>query len=394
MNNKLKVLNIAKFLPIDGLLPENDITLKIYNDLQKRYQVKSEFVMPCPHIPKWTTNLKKSLKINYGILNNTDYYDKNYNLKINFFKSVFPISFLYKYPTISYYDLIFQFNFYGRNLIKIFKRYSPNLIHAHTVTDAFYAYKLFKKFHIPYVVTLRGSYIPLYDNNLIKKILKNAKCLITPSYNLYSKLSNNYNIKLMPHGLNNVWYLKGNKKTDNSIQRLVTVSRLLKMKNIQIVIETIAKMKKDGFSVRYDIVGDGPYKIELEKLVKQLDLKNEIKFYGFQSEEEIIKIYKNNDIFIMLSYPETFGRVYFEAAAQGLLVFGVKETGADGYFKSDEAIFIEPNIKNTFKTLKNLKKYGFKNKIIKSRLKVNSFKNEIIIKQYYSLICNSFTNNY
>jgi len=48
--------------------------------------------------------------------------------------------------------------------------------------------------------------------------------------------------------------------------------------------------------------------------------------------EELINIYRNNDIFIMPSIHETFGLVYAEAMSQGLPIIYTKGQGFDGQF--------------------------------------------------------------
>jgi len=384
----MKVLNIVRFLPIEGFPAENDITFKIYSDLKKKYCIESLFIMPLPHIPKWATYIKKSLKNRYKTINNVTYQDKKYKFNVKFFESTFPAPFIYLSKKYSFFNLIFQYNFYKKRLYKIYTGYLPDIIHAHTITDAYYAYKIFQKYNVPYIVTLRGSYSKLYQLPVISNILNYAKYVVTPSYSLFKKLKVKHSIELLPHGLDESWYSTEKKEVDTSIIRLITVSRLLEMKNIQIVIKCIAKLKNEGYQINYSIVGDGPYKEELEILVNQHKLNNNVKFYGKQSQDEIKNIYKENDIFIMISTPETFGRVYFEAAAQGLLIVGVQGTGPDGYFTNEEAYFIQPTVEATTNLLRQLNSNSFKSMTDKTKEKMKSFKNSYIIDRYYEILNN------
>jgi hypothetical protein len=88
----------------------------------------------------------------------------------------------------------------------------------------------------------------------------------------------------------------------------------------------------------------------------------------------------------LLSYPETFGRVYFEAAAQGLVLIGRKGTGIDGYFDSKEAFIIKPTIAETMKVLLEVNNNVFNEMTFKSRNKILDFRNDKIIKRYYNII--------
>lgn len=377
----IKVLNICRYLPIDGFPAENDITLKIYADLKQEYDVNSKFIMPLSHIPKWATYMKGSLNKRYKIINQQEYIDAKHQLPIHFFQGNFPIPFRLNKKN-NFMNMKLQFLFYKRNLFSQVKNFNPNVVHAHTIDDAFYAYKIFKKCQIPYIITLRGSFSDKYKIPLVKTILKNAKQILTPSFQLEYNLKSSYEIDLLPHGLDSDWYKVDSKMMDTTKLRLITVARLLEMKNIHIVLKTLAILKKENILFNYEIVGDGAYKKDLEILVKKLDLQKEVNFRGKLIPTQIRKLYDEQDIFIMLSESETFGRAYFEAAAQGILIIGTKGTGIDGYFTDAEAFIIEPIVEETLKVLKSFNKDLFQTMTKNSKAKVLKMKNEFIIKSY------------
>jgi len=107
---------------------------------------------------------------------------------------------------------------------------------------------------------------------------------------------------------------------------------LLKLKNIDMVIKALKSVKEMGFDFEYTIIGDGPEKSYLEKLVSDLQMEKEIKFTGWLSQKEVIRYLQIANIFIMPSIPETLGRVYLEASAAGCLCIGHKGSGVDGFF--------------------------------------------------------------
>ena len=88
----IKVLNICSFLPIDapGFFPENDINLKTYSELNRRYNIQSEFVMPVAEVPSFLAILKSSLKIRYDTINKGKIWNNKYNLNIHFLKCKLP----------------------------------------------------------------------------------------------------------------------------------------------------------------------------------------------------------------------------------------------------------------------------------------------------------------
>ena len=381
----MKVLNISRYLPVDGFPPVNDITLKIYADLARTYPTESRFILPLSHIPKWATYLKKSLKRRYDIIQNKAYVDKTYNIPIHFYQAYFGLQ-----PKLFGYRLFKNikqhFSFYKNDLYNQVETFKPDIVHAHTVEDAFYAYKIFLKFDTPYIVTLRGFYHELYKSKQINKVLNNAKKIVTPSAKLKLDLDNLYAIELLPHGIDQEWFKKGEKKFKSSPLQIITVASLIEMKNIQLIIKSISQMVSEGYRINYSIVGKGPYEKQLKKLVAENNIEGSITFHGFLTSEKIRELYNKKDIFIMLSYPETFGRVYFEAAAQGLLIIGRKGTGIDGYLGKEAAFTVANNKDEVVNTLKKIDDKLFYEMTCNSQKKMQEFKNEYIVNRYYELL--------
>ncbi len=103
---------------------------------------------------------------------------------------------------------------------------------------------------------------------------------------------------------------------------LLTVSRLIKRKGHEFVLEALSKIKGEYPDLVYLIIGSGEERRALEEKVKKLGLDERVKFTGKVSAEEIAAVYALCDIFIMLSHETTehhdiegFGIVYLEAGA-------------------------------------------------------------------------------
>lgn len=97
---------------------------------------------------------------------------------------------------------------------------------------------------------------------------------------------------------------------------LITVGRLAKEKNISEILRSLKKM--DRQDVTYLLVGDGPYREELEKEVRNLGMESQVVFSGMVSPEQVGDYYKLGDIFVSASNSETQGLTYVEALANGL----------------------------------------------------------------------------
>jgi len=106
---------------------------------------------------------------------------------------------------------------------------------------------------------------------------------------------------------------------------IIYAGRLMDFKHIDILIEAIALIKIKYKTIRCIIIGDGPEKKNLEKLVKKLGLEKSIKFLGFLSHHNDVYAYlKSSKIFVLPSTREGFGIAILEANACGLKAVTIK----------------------------------------------------------------------
>ena len=112
--------------------------------------------------------------------------------------------------------------------------------------------------------------------------------------------------------------------------RLLTVGRLVERKGHLKVIQALTKLP----DVTYHIVGDGPLRADLQKLVTSLDLDARVKFTTHATDDQLPDIYRAADIFVMPTYKseldrEGFGIVYLEAQLFGVPVIATRYPGVD-----------------------------------------------------------------
>lgn len=96
---------------------------------------------------------------------------------------------------------------------------------------------------------------------------------------------------------------------------LLSVSRISYEKNIQTILKGMPKVVAAYPDAKLLIVGDGPYKEELEELTDLLHLDQHVIFAGEIPNEDISPIYQAADIFVSASDSETQGLTYTEAMA-------------------------------------------------------------------------------
>ncbi len=95
--------------------------------------------------------------------------------------------------------------------------------------------------------------------------------------------------------------------------KLVSVSRLTKEKRMHLIIDAVAITP----GVELTIVGDGPLRKSLELRVQSLELKERVRFVGWQDPAEY---YAGADVLVHASQYEGYGAVLVEAALSELAI--------------------------------------------------------------------------
>lgn len=129
---------------------------------------------------------------------------------------------------------------------------------------------------------------------------------------------------------------------------VVYVGRVAKEKSIDFLVNVFEEVLKKSKNVHFVIVGDGPERKNLEKLIQRLKISDRIFLMGFVEHRDLGKIYQSGDVFVFSSKTETQGMVVLEAMASGLPVLTVKDkvfaefiqNGVDGFMvEKKESVF-------------------------------------------------------
>jgi len=92
-------------------------------------------------------------------------------------------------------------------------------------------------------------------------------------------------------------------KTETDID-LLYVGRLIEIKGVQNLIKSIAlaNKKQENLIKSTHIVGTGPYREELEKLTKSLNLDSIVHFDGYVEDSDLLNFYKRSKVCVFPSY--------------------------------------------------------------------------------------------
>ena len=227
------------------------------------------------------------------------------------------------------------------------------LIHAYTLfTDGNCARNLTKKYKIPYVVAVRNTDVNSFFRlmpHLRKrgvKIMEDAEAVFFLSDSYRKQVFNKYipaehrkkiekKTYIIPNGIDNFWFENTpnfSKVLNKNYIKLIYAGRIDKNKNITTTQKATEILRKEGYKISFTVVG----KVKDKKEFHRIQNDAFTRYIPAVPKEDLIRIYRDSDIFIMPSYAESFGLVYAEAMSQGLPVIYSKEQGFDNQF--DEGV--------------------------------------------------------
>lgn len=114
--------------------------------------------------------------------------------------------------------------------------------------------------------------------------------------------------------------------------KILYAGKLIKRKNVNWIIDVISKIGSSRFSL--EIIGNGPEKDFLQKLVIDNNLEGAVSFSDEVSREKVLEKMCGADIFCMPSINETFGLVYIEAMSCGCVTIATRGEGIDGIIQN------------------------------------------------------------
>jgi len=120
---------------------------------------------------------------------------------------------------------------------------------------------------------------------------------------------------VMPNGIDMSLFRGERESSPNENVVITFIGRIVYAKGAQ---DLISALNDIDSKYKLLIIGDGPYKEELEKLAQEnMSEDKQIEFLGYKTGEEIPEILKKTDIFVNPSYSEGLPTSVMEACAAG-----------------------------------------------------------------------------
>ncbi len=128
--------------------------------------------------------------------------------------------------------------------------------------------------------------------------------------------------------------------------KILFVSRMDPYKGAHLVLDAFIKLKDKYKDWELDFVGkesDKTYNEKLLNLVKENKLEKRVKFHGLVEEKDLLKFYKEANIFAVPSSEEAFGVVFVEALASYTPCIGFDVGGVPEIVSKDIGFLLKVN---------------------------------------------------
>lgn len=293
--------------------------------------------------------------------------------------------------------------------VKELVRWKPDVIHSQCEFSSFlFARHIAKKTGAPIVHTYHTIYedyqymfikrkigkkiVKLYS----RKLLNRTQAVIAPTEkvkNLLERYGVNREIYTIPTGIdtkNFNWEMSDTEKNrrkgelgiplDKKI--LLFVGRIAQEKNIDEILRFYKQLNRQDVILL--LVGDGPYRKEVEAQIQELELTDNVYLTGMVPKTQVASYYHLGDIFVCGSNTETQGLTYAEALASGLpcvcrkddCLTGIIEDGYNGYQYEDVQDFCR-EINDILSSPKKLKQMSSRARISARKLSKQKFSEKV-----------------
>ena len=202
---------------------------------------------------------------------------------------------------------------------------------------------------LPYVITSHGSDVPGYNPDRFKRthslarpvsrwVVNGASGITAPSTfqrDLIMRSHPRASVEVIPHGLDAQRLSWDGPKE----KRILVVTRMLPRKGVQYLLQALQTIDSGDF--RVDVVGDGPFLSDLQRMARPLGSK--VKFWGWidNGSPDFLRLYERASIFVLTSEVESFGMVLLEAMSAGLAIITTKGTECEKVV-GEHAVLVPP----------------------------------------------------
>jgi glycosyltransferase involved in cell wall biosynthesis len=151
----------------------------------------------------------------------------------------------------------------------------------------------------------------------------------------YAGLEDWKKLEVCPLGVEPERFQNRGHRDRGGLFRILCVGQLVPQKGYPVLIEAVAQLAASSRPVHLRIVGEGPLRPALEKLIRDLAVEGSVSLLGKMNPDHVVQLYHSVDAFAMASFAEGIPVVLMEAMAAGLpcvatRIMGIPELIEDG----------------------------------------------------------------
>ncbi|UIP27228.1 glycosyltransferase [Photobacterium sp. TLY01] len=297
-----------------------------------------------------------------------------------------------------------QWEIIGYKLFSLYikKHGKPDIIHVHSMNPAiFLAYKIFRDFNIPYVITEHSTAFArgLVGDKLkskLKEPVKKASYKIAVSSEFANLLQTQLDSTVwnyVPNIVSESFLSLNNVLEEKKNYYFLNVCLLEEKKRVDLLIKAFCLLSQDYPDVRLKIGGDGSCKRKLIELVAHLNIEDKVTFMGMLNREQVQYEMSNTDAFALSSEYETFGVVLVEALALGKPVIATRCGGPESIVIDKVGILVDKNnIDALYQGMKSVYESEYDSAAIKAYCKDN-FSEPVVLSSLEKIYSQVIKNN-
>jgi colanic acid/amylovoran biosynthesis glycosyltransferase len=186
--------------------------------------------------------------------------------------------------------------------------FGPNGVRAEVLREG-------EVFDAPIVTTFHGydatSFVARNGASAYRELALHGECFIAVSESIANAIRAfgipESRTQIMPLGVDCRTFASGPAAGEHDTVRVVSIGRFVEKKGFDVGIRAVVEARRQGARLRYEIVGDGHLRADLEGIVAQLGARDFIVFHGSKNQTEVAALLATADIMLVPSVTAASG---------------------------------------------------------------------------------------
>jgi glycosyltransferase involved in cell wall biosynthesis len=223
-----------------------------------------------------------------------------------------------------------------------------DVVHAHVFEAGPPALALGRLSRVPVVITehytgFRRGLVRGYNRLLARWSFEHADLVAPVSEELAGhlrELAPRARLEVVPNVVDTTVFAPADGTPEQSARptRLLNVADLAEKKGQSVLVRAVAELP----DATLEIVGAGPEREPLERLIRELDIEDRARLVGTRSREQVADLMRDADLFVLSSFHENLPVVLIEAQASGLPAVATAVGGVPELIDAKAGLLVPP----------------------------------------------------